>query len=42
MLKGEIRHRSKKGIGIQFKQLLKAKLDSNLQVQTKSACVVTR
>jgi hypothetical protein len=41
MLKGEIRHQSKKGIGIQFKQLLKAKLDSNQQVQTKSACVVT-
>ena len=42
MLKGEIRHRSKKGIGIQFKQLLKAKLDSNPQVQTGSSCVVAR
>ena len=42
MLKGEIRHRSKKGIGIQFKQLLKANLDSNPQVQTKSSCVVAR
>ena len=42
MLKGEIRHRSKKGIGIQFKQLLKTKLDSNQQVEAKSACVVKR
>jgi hypothetical protein len=42
MLKGEIRHRSKKGIGIQFKQLLKAKLDSNPQVHTGSSCAVTR
>ena len=42
MLKGEIRHRSKKGIGIQFKQLLKAKLDYSQQVQTGSSCVVTR
>ena len=42
MLQGEIRHRNKKGIGIQFKQLLKTKLDSIQQVQTKSSCVVTR
>jgi Tfp pilus assembly protein PilZ len=42
MLKGEIRHRNNKGIGIQFKQLLKAKLNSNQQAQTKSSCVVTR
>ena len=42
MLKGEIRHRSKKGIGIQFKQLLKANLDSNPTVQTKYSCAVAR
>lgn len=42
MLKGEIRHRNKKGIGIQFKQLLKAKSQSNRQAHTKSACVADR
>jgi len=42
MLKGEIRHRNKSGIGIQFKQLLKSKLDSNPQTQTKSSCAATR
>lgn len=42
MLKGEIRHRNKKGIGLQFKQLLKTKLKSNHQAQTKSSCAVTR
>lgn len=39
MIKGEIRHRNKKGIGIQFKQLLKAALQSNRRLQTRSACV---
>ena len=33
MLKGEIRHRTKKGIGVQFKRLLKVKLQSSQQVQ---------
>ena len=42
MLKGEIRHRNKKGIGVQFKQLLKTKLQSNQQAQTKSACAAAR
>jgi Tfp pilus assembly protein PilZ len=41
MLKGEIRHRNKKGIGIQFKQLMKVKLQSNQQALTKSACAAT-
>jgi Tfp pilus assembly protein PilZ len=39
MLKGKIRHHNKKGIGIQFKQLLKATLQSKQQFQTKSSCV---
>ena len=42
MLKGEIRHRNKEGIGIQFKQLLKAELKSNQQVQTKSSMLAAR
>jgi len=42
MLKGEIRHRNTKGIGIQFKRLLKATLQSNQQLQTKSSCVAGR
>ncbi|NIV99894.1 hypothetical protein GWN26_12515, partial [Candidatus Saccharibacteria bacterium] len=42
MLKGEIRHRNKKGIGIQFKQLLKAALQSNQQLQTRSSCLAER
>ena len=42
MLKGEIRHRNKKGIGIQFKQLLKDALQSNQQLQMKSSCVAGR
>jgi Tfp pilus assembly protein PilZ len=42
MLKGEIRHRSKKGIGIQFKQLWKAALQSNQQPQARSACAAER
>ena len=42
MLKGEIRHRNTKGIGIQFKRLLKAKLQSNQQPQTKSSYVAGR
>jgi hypothetical protein len=41
MLRGEIRHRNKKGIGIQFKQLLKTKLPSIQQAQNKSAYVAT-
>ena len=42
MLRGEIRHRNKKGIGVQFKQLLKAKLPSIQQAQAKSAYVAMR
>lgn len=42
MLKGEIRHRNKIGIGIQFKQLLKTKLHSKQQRQTKSSLAVAR
>ena len=42
MLKGEIRHRNKKGIGIQFKQLLKGALHPDRQLQTKSSCVTGR
>ena len=42
MLKGEIRHRNKKGIGIQFKQLSKAAIQSNQQLQTRSAYAVVR
>jgi Tfp pilus assembly protein PilZ len=42
MLKGEIRHRNKNGIGIQFKQLLKTKLNSNRQGQTKSYLAAAR
>ena len=42
MLKGEIRHRNKKGIGIQFKKLLKAALQSNQQLQTRSSCLAER
>jgi Tfp pilus assembly protein PilZ len=42
MLKGEIRHRNKKGIGIQFKKLFKAALQSNQQLQTRSSCLVER
>ena len=38
MLKGEIRHRNKKGIGIQFKQLLKTALQSKQQLRTRSSC----
>lgn len=36
MLRGEIRHRNEKGIGIQFKQLLKMKSRSNLNFKTNS------
>lgn len=42
MLKGEIRHRNKKGIGIQFKQLLKTAFQSEPQLKTKSSCVAER
>ncbi len=42
MLKGVIRHRNKKGIGIQFKKLLKAALQSNQQLQTRSSCLAER
>ena len=42
MLRGEIRHRNTKGIGVQFKQLLNAKLQSIQQAQTQSACAQAR
>jgi Tfp pilus assembly protein PilZ len=42
MLRGEIRHRNKKGIGVQFKQLLNTKLQSSRQAQTKSSWPETR
>ena len=42
MLRGEIRHRNKKGIGVQFKQLLNSKLQSIQQARTKSSCAERR
>ena len=37
MLKGEIRHRNRNGIGIQFKQLLKTRSNSKAQGRAKSS-----
>ena len=42
MLRGEIRHQSRNGIGIQFKQLLKTKSDSNKQARTESSLAAAR
>lgn len=42
MLKGEIRHRNRNGIGIQFKQLLKTKSNSKAQGRAKSSLAAVR
>ena len=42
MLKAEIRHRNKKGIGVQFKQLLKTNLNSNHKARAKSSLAAVR
>ncbi|MEJ2286881.1 MAG: PilZ domain-containing protein [Desulfobacterales bacterium] len=42
MLKGEIRHRNRNGIGIQFKQLLKTKSNSEAQGRAKSSLAAVR
>jgi len=42
MLKGEIRHRNRNGIGIQFKQLLKTRSNSKKQGRAKSSLAAAR